>query len=229
MIEPEVPEAGGGMGHNQPPSPIDTLVAEQREGQAPFEERRDEIIAALNKKQVQDRISAGEAGDLLGIVKAFSDRLSGERVERTKPYRDAADQAKAVYDGFIDPLEVAADELLERLNTWNREEKARAKAQQREQEAMLGDVAKGPAVTSPVPAQPRKKAKKVVARGDYGNKVVATDVASYEVVDVRAIPDHILNTTAVHDAIIQVVKSMAKHFPDVPGVKKTVTEETRIR
>lgn len=229
MIEPEVPEAGGGMGHNQPPSPIEMLVNEQRDGQTPYEDRRDEIIGALGAKDVVDRISAGEAGDLLAIVKAFRDKMSGERVERTKPYREAADKAKAVHDEFVEPLIEAADDLLARLNRWNREEKRRRDEQQAEQAAILGDVAKGPAVTSPVPPKPRAKAKTVVARGDYGTKVVDTTTTAYKVTDVRAIPDHILNTTAVHDAIIQVVKSMAKHFPDVPGVEKTTVEGTGIR
>jgi len=230
MIEPEVPEnERRGIGDNQPPSPIEALVAEQRESQAQYEERRDEVLASLTAKAVTDRVSAGEAGDLLKITRSIVDTLTEQRAARTKPYREAADKAKAVFDTWIDPLLVAEKELSDRLNSWMRDEDARAAAQQAEQANLLGDINDGPKSTSPIGNRPSQAKSPVIAQGGYGTKVVKKTKTAFTVVDVRAVPDFILNSSTVHDAIISVAKSMARHNPDIPGIKKTTEEEAGIR
>ena len=51
----------------------------------------------------------------------------------------------------------------------------------------------------------------------------------YRVVDVRAVPDFILNSSTVHEAIAQVAKSLAKHMPEIPGIEVTSETDNQVR
>ena len=91
-----------------------------------------------------------------------------------------------------------------------------------------------PATSSPmnsrsprVVAIGRKPLRKIV--GDLGARVSTVDKKIYRVVDVRAVPDFILNSPTVHEAIVQVVKSMAKHMPVIAGIETTTATDNPIR
>src|SRR3546814_17210329 len=53
--------------------------------------------------------------------------------------------------------------------------------------------------------------------GDLGATVSQVERKIYRVVDVRAVPDLILNSKTVHEALVPVAKSMSKHMPSTEG------------
>lgn len=220
--------------HNRPPSPVETISVDQREALQTFQQRKEEILASANAKQVFDRISAGDAGDIIRIAGEVKKRIDAERMDRSKPYRDAADAAKGIVDEFWSPVDDALTNLRRRLKEWTDAEDARIEAQRAEQEAEMARMRAAsappptPASAAPAPA-PFKPAAKRKIRGDLGATVSTVEKAQYRVVDVKQIPDWIMATPTVHEAIIQVVKSMAKHTGDIPGIERTTFTDNQIR
>lgn len=220
--------------HNRPPSPVETISADQREALQTFQQRKEEILASANAKHVFDRISAGDAGDIIRIAGEVKKRIDAERMDRSKPYRDAADAAKGIVDEFWSPVDDALTNLRRRLKEWTDAEDARIEAQRAEQEAEMARMRAAsapppvPASAAPAPA-PFKPAAKRKIRGDLGATVSTVEKAQYRVVDVKQIPDWIMATPTVHEAIIQVVKSMAKHTGDIPGIERTTFTDNQIR
>ncbi len=232
--------------HNRPPSPVETISADQREALQTFQQRKEEILASANAKRVFDRISAGDAGDIIRIAGEVKKRIDAERMDRSKPYRDAADAAKGIVDEFWSPVDDALTNLRRRLKEWTDAEDARIAAQQAEQEAEMqrmrqarlpmhpmphvaGEPEGSLPATAPASIPGLKSAHKRKIRGDLGATVSTVEKAQYRVVDVKQIPDWIMATPTVHEAIIQVVKSMAKHTGDIPGIERTTFTDNQIR
>src|SRR3546814_14455850 len=63
--------------------------------------------------------------------------IERDRSALTKPYRDAADAAKATCDQFLQPLLDALDRLRARLKAWSDEEDERIEKRRAEQNAFL--------------------------------------------------------------------------------------------
>lgn len=246
MIPDETPVRG--IGDNLPPSPLETLVDAQREAQTPFTERLEYFIMKADAKQVSDRETAGDAGDIIRLAGEFMKPIEADRIALTKPYRDAADAAKAVCDKFFEPLIDAMERLRERLDAWSKEEDKRIEEQRAEQARFFGgghtpapgklgspptggSVVEKPGTPSLYERmneelrQPRRR--KIV--GDLGAVVSQVDRKQYRVVDVLKVDPLILNSKTVHDAIIAVAKSMAKHMPEMTGIEVTTEAANQIR
>jgi hypothetical protein len=248
-----IPDEGPALppqGHNQPPSPVESLAAEQRDALKTYEHRRGELVAAADAKKVFDRISAGDAGDIIRIARDVYARIDQDRRDRTDPYRRATEAAKGAVDEFWQPVVDSLDALRQRLKDWTDAEDARIEQQQAEQDAAMramreqagaaekvlkdqtgvteaaaGDPPprSGPVTTYVLPAAKRK------IRGDLGATVATVERAQFRVVDIKLIPDWIMATPTVHDAIIAVVKSMAKHAGPIPGIERTTISDNQIR
>lgn len=224
-------------GHNRPPSPVEHLADEQREALTTFAQRRDEIVASASAKNVFDRASAGDAGDIIRIARDVFERIDQDRRERTDPYRRAAEAAKGAVDEFWQPVLNALDGLRSRLKQWTDAEDARIAAQQAEQDAEMERLRQQRLPMSPMPhasAQPTTPARMVPApsrkiRGDLGATVSTVEKPKFEVVDVKLVPDWIMATPTVHRAIIQVVESMAKHAGEIPGIARSTVSTNQIR
>lgn len=244
MIPDEQP-APAPRDHNRPPSPVEALTAEQRDALLVFMPRRDELVAAAEKKNVFDRASAGDAADIIRIAREVYERIDADRRERTAPYRQAADAAKGVADEFWQPVVDALEALRDRVKAWTDAEDARIAEQKAEQERAMDAmrqaqrpapvVSAGGAETTPVPSarqyrQPdvRPAAKRKI-RGDMGATLSTVEKFEYHVTDIKLVPDWILATPTVHAAIVQVVKSMAKHVGDIPGIERTTITDNQIR
>jgi hypothetical protein len=235
-------------GHNRPPSPVETLSAEQREALQTYTQRRDELVESAGKKKVFDRISAGDAGDIIRIANEVKKRIDADRTDRTKPYRDAADAAKGVVDEFWQPVDEVLDALRQRLKDWTDAEDDRIAQQQAEQDAAmlamreqtlaaLKSVKDQTGVTEGAAGEPQRRsapppflpAARRKIRGDLGATVSTVERAQYRVSDIKLVPDWIMATPTVHDAIIAVVKSMAKHAGEIPGIERTTFSENKIQ
>src|SRR3546814_6104483 len=70
-------------------------------------------------------LTAGQAGDIIKVANDFMAPIERDRIALTKPYRDAADAAKATCDQFLQPLLDALDRLRARLKAWSDEEDER--------------------------------------------------------------------------------------------------------
>src|SRR3546814_1896942 len=82
-----------GIGDNPPPSSIETLVAAQKEAQTKaLEERLAYIVGRADAKDIVDRETAGQAGDIIKVANDFMAPIERDRIALTKPYRDAADR-----------------------------------------------------------------------------------------------------------------------------------------
>ena len=222
--------------HNRPPSPVEALSAEQKEALEPYRKRRDEIVAAAQKKNVVDRATAGDAGDIMRVARDVFAILDADRRERTDPYRRAADAAKGVVDEFWQPVVDAIADLRGRLKKWDDEEEARIRQQQREQEAEMARMraaaqppAESPAAPPPSPPPAMREPARRKVRGDLGATVSSVDKVQYRVVDIKAVPDWIMASPTVHEAVITVVKAMAKHAGQIPGIETSTTSDIQIR
>ena len=247
MIPDETP-AHLAPGHNQPPSPIETLVAAQKEAQTKeLADRLAYIVSRADAKEVVDRETAGQAGDIIKVANDFMAPIERDRIALTKAYRDAADAAKATCDEFLQPLVDALDRLRVRLKAWSDEEDKRIEDQRAEQAAFFrgGDIdpAKEEAaarVQEQAGIQPRGHAARVAADnlkparrrkivGDLGATVSQVERKVDRVVDVRAVPDLILNSKTIHEAIVAVARSMSKHMPEIDGIEITTETDNQIR
>src|SRR3546814_14521116 len=93
MIPDETPTAPArGIVDNQPPSPIETLVAAQKEAPTtPLEERTYYSVGRAEAKDIDDRTTAGQAGDLNKIAKTLDEPIAkfgtqpcGENMEKSE-------------------------------------------------------------------------------------------------------------------------------------------------
>lgn len=248
MIEDEPSAGPHPFNHNHPPSPVETVTAAQREAQTTERaERLEYIVQRADLKVVTDRETAGQAGDIIKVASDFEKLVENDRIELTRPYRDAADAGKAVCDRFLEPLREAMERLRARLKVWSDEEDKRIADQAAEQEAFFRGGQIDPAKEEAAAAieerdgiQPRGHTARVVASnlkapkrrkitGDLGASVSAVERKVYRVVDVRAVPDMILNSKTVHDAIVEVARSLGKHMPMIDGIEITTETDNQIR
>ncbi|MDC7810531.1 hypothetical protein [Sphingomonas koreensis] len=232
MIDDEAPLFG--PGHNNPPSQIEAAIAEQRQSLEAYRVRRDDFVRAADAAVVRDRDTAGQAADIKHLAAAVWKDIDDARRKRSDPFYEAQTTLKAIADDFWQPVFDALKALGAKVQAWDDAEKARIQQQQDEQNAEMrrlrDQAAPAGAVRSatPAPTAPAREPRRRRTRGDYGGTVVEKTTHQFEVIDVRAIPDFILNAAPVHAAIISVVRGMAK-VTDVPGIKKISGSEIELR
>ena len=233
MIEEDRPYRG--IGDNNPPEPINPVGEMRDHLDEKFASRRDEIITAANRKQVTDRATAGDAGDIIKIAAEVARLVDSDRRERTDPLRKTADSIKGAADAFWEPVVDAIDALRARLKAWTDAEDARIEQQAREQAEAMAKMRQQAAANVPEPETPAPPppaplpARRRKIRGDLGATVSTVDRKEYRVIDVRAVPDFILESETVKAAIIQVVRQTAKHFGPIPGIEETTASDNQVR
>lgn len=236
------------IGDNRPPSMIEDVCAAQRAAQtSERRERLEYIVQRALAKTVIDRETAGQAGDIIKTAGLFIKTVESDRIELTRPYRDAADAGKAVCDEFLQPLHDAVEALRLKLKAWTDAEDERIEQQQAEQEAFFrgGDIdpdkeEQAADIAERRGIQPRGHAAEIRAAnlkparrrkivGDLGSTVSAVERKVYRVIDPRAVPDVILNSKTVTDAIVQVAKSLSRHMETIDGIEITTETDNQIR
>src|SRR3546814_17358691 len=97
MIPDETPTAPArGIGDNQPPSPIETLVAAQKEAQTKaLEARLANIGGRAHAKDIFDRETARQAGNIIKVANDFTAPLARARNRPPHPIPNAAPAANA--------------------------------------------------------------------------------------------------------------------------------------
>lgn len=232
-----ISNTGPNRGHNLPPSDHVTAVQDLDEALQPFADRRDQFVAAANRAVLRDRASIGDAGDIIHLARQVWEKIDLLAREARQPFRATAERIKARADEFWQPVFNAHDTLQARIDDWMAEENQRIEDQRAEQEAVLGS----PAPSAPtlrmaaMPGASRTERPVVAAapkvqpiRGDLGSRVSRRQDVKIEVIDVHAVPDFILKSPAVTEAIIATVRAMAKAGTDIPGIRTAPITKTSI-
>lgn len=220
------------IGHNLPPSDHERAIDEQVELLAGYEKRRDEFILAAERAVIRDRATVGDAGDVIHLANRVWSDIDEATKKLRAPFRATADRLKARVDDFWQPLIDAHQALQAKIDAWMVDEDKRIAEQRAEQDAILGGAPAIPGTAPSVAATaPRVEPKPAAARpirGDLGSRVSRRADSVIEVVDVRAVPDFILQSPAVTEAIVSVVRAMAKAGTEIPGIRVTPGTKTSV-
>lgn len=236
-----------GIGHNQPVSDHQAAIEQQAEFLASFAQRRDDFVRAAERAVIRDRATVGDAGDVIHLANRIWDKINDGTRDFRMPFRDTADGLKRRVDEFWAPVMKAHQALQAKIDAWMEAEDQRIAAQRDEQEAALGlgspvpadppaatpaagddAPAAAPAATPARPTGPAPAPRAQPIRGDLGSRVSRRADVQIEVTDVHLVPDFILQSPAVTEAIIAVVRAMAKGGAAIPGIRVTPIKKTSV-
>lgn len=218
------------LGHNSGMSPEDAAAAMER-ALAPHQDRRAEFERKAAAAKVADLDDARGAIDFIRMSRALADKGRDLLTEIAQPYRDCEAAARGVALRFIENLEASTAAMNDRLRAYNADRHAKAEqaaAAQRDAEEELrrqaaernggGPEATPPAPPGPPPTSRRRKAPSI--RTDLGGRFTEHERWRAKVVDVTKVPETVLKSPRVIEAIAKVATDLLKNGIDVPGVEK---------
>jgi hypothetical protein len=206
------------------PPPEETARTELTDALAEFEARKAEIVASFSEQRliVTDNASAGTTADKIAIAKTLLDDIDAARRRVKAPF----DRAVKTVDGGATKFAEEVEQAIRRAEQKIREFRADARRRAREAaEAQAAEerrlAAEAGLETLAEPAAPIRDTdvQLPVARGDYGSKVHDGKVKTFEIEDVRQLPDEILKAPAVEKAMLAAIKQLARLRDTIPGVK----------
>jgi len=253
MIPDEVPETveHGMIGHNSG-TMLETARAAQlealhdtpRDGGKTFAQRRDEFIRSAAAQNVRSRQTAADAGDTIKLATEFRAEVNAERKRLSDPYREVHLNLSAMETAFLDPLNTAMEALHGQIDAWTQENDAQIEQQRREQAEAMAAMRK-PTAAAPAPAgrqhidysapapviegAARRAPRRARIIGDLGATISTREIAHYEIEDMSLIPEHIMNSPTVREAILTVVRQTAKHMGVPAGIRKITTTGNQVR
>jgi hypothetical protein len=215
-----------GAGHNSG-TLRDQAVEEQSAELERYRDRAAQFIAAAERAVVCDRASAGSATDIIRLAGQVWTMIDTARRARSDPFREAQLAVKGVVDEFWQPVREALAALLKKIETWDEAEEERIRAQRLEQAAEMQRLqARAPSEVAPAPTLPARPRK---VRGDLGGQMIRGESMDYEVIDITAVPRWILEEEPVKRAVLNVVRSVARHQPgEIPGIRATPVSIVRV-
>lgn len=236
MIPDEEPQRGG-MGHNSR-GIVEAALEEQQLALIPYEQRRDEFIAAAGKAVLHDRQAAADAADIVKLAGMVWAKIEEDRLARSNPYREAANAVLGAAQDFWMPVDDAMHELREKIRAFFDDEERKIDEQraaqaaheaQRRAEVGLPPAAGTPGVeparTAPATAPARRKK----MRGSYGAVLTKAAVKKLSITDMKAVPEFILNSPRVRDAVLAVARDFTKHMSEIPGIQIDFETDISIR
>lgn len=206
------------------------LLDEAKQATAPFTPRRDEFQAAMAKfVEIRDRVDVGKAGDLIALAKRVFEMIEAKRKEIVGPHNDAVDSVNAFFREFWDPVADQLESLRSKLDAFAEAERKRIQDQQDEQRRFeaqrRGPSSPASPATAVAPAAPRRRN----VRGDYGSNTTFGEVDVIEIEDWRKLPDLIMQSEDVRNAIIKVARPLVKQKVAIEGLKVTKAAATQVR
>lgn len=224
----------------------------ERDGGRTFAMRKAEFLASAAKQRVTSRQTAADAADTIKLAKEVWALIDVDRRARSDPYRAVHLALSAQASEFWDEVNEAMAGLNRQIDAYTDAEDERIAAQQREQEEafarMRQSAAPAPAVeppaaptgrqhidyaapaATPVRAAPAMKAaRRAPIRGDLGSQIIQRGTDIYEIDDISLIPDHIMQSKTVIEAILTVVRSTARHMGVPPGIRVRTETGNQIR
>lgn len=216
------------------PPPEETAGLEITDALTELEARKAEIIAAFSDQRliVTDNASAGTTADKIAIAKTLLDDIEARRRRIKAPF----DRAVKTVDGraakFAEDVNAGIRRAEQAIRTFRadaRRRAAEAAQAQAEEEARLAREAGLETLAPPPPPVRETDVTLPVARGDYGSKVHDGKEKTFEIEDVRALPDEILKAPAVQKAMLAAIKQLARLTETIPGVKIDFAAKDTIR
>lgn len=210
-----------GIGHNKPPL-AEELAAEMAEVIAPLRERSEQLLASAAKIKIIDEEDIGKIGDTAKMIKALSDKVIEGKGAILDPVYDAQSRVIAAASNFVDPLDEARRSLAQLIDDFRAEQKRLADEKKQKQLDFERELARQKNVqiseAPPAPVTPPPK-RATPARGDYGGRVGQRKTITVSIEDFSLIPETILQSIKVKEAILSVARSMAQHQESIPGIK----------
>lgn len=211
-----------GIGHNRPPLD-EELAAEMADVIAPYRERAEALLADSERAQIRDSEDIGKIGDLAKMIKAIIEVVDEQKGKILSPVYDAQGRVLAVSGNFTTPLEDARAALGQKVDDFRADQKRKAEEKQKKQREFERELARQKNVNiSDEPSAPVATPQRATpARGDYGGRVGQRSKVDVEIEDLQKIPDYIMQSRPVQEAILKVAKSMANSLDEIPGIKIT--------
>lgn len=215
------------LGHNSGLSPEAAREA-MKSALGPWEKRCSEFEEKAKRADIHTQ-DAAEAGiDFIRMARALREEVDRLRDEVREPYRQAAQAATNVADNFQARLDDAIETMQIALRGYQAERRAKAEAREKEQREverrLAREAAEREGVPPPPPApeveQPRKKRRAPAIKTDLGGRMVEQDRWRVEVTDPTKVPDFVLKSPKVVEAIRIVARDFIKNGLDVPGCEK---------
>jgi hypothetical protein len=227
------------IGHNSGAVDPELAAEAMKRALEPWASRKDEFVTKAEAAAVSDMDSAQVAVDFVRMVGALRDKAKELMAEVRAPYSQAADAAGSVAMRFIEELDAAEDAVRGKLRAYRdaaRKAAEELEAQQRAEEerlrkeaaARLGEVAPPPPPPELTP-QPRRRRKAAPIRTDLGGMLSEQERWRIRVDDVSQIPENVLNSDRVKEAIAKVAYDLVKNGIAVPGTSKEFYTTETIR
>ena len=206
-----------------------------RRALAPWEKRRDELVAKAANVEVKDLQAAEDAVDFIRMARALTAKAGELKGEVQKPYDEAQAAVRSTAQRFVDTIVGAIETVQEQLDRYRADRAEAARKAQAEQEAEEARLRAENAPPS-LPAAPErsqapvsKPRKAAPIRTRMGGLATEHERWRAKVTDVSLVPAHVLESDTVKDAIAKVAGGMMQHGIKVPGVEKEHYTTTTIR
>ena len=218
------------IGHNRPDPSQDAVrdfdeSLDQRDG---FRVRVEQLIDASDRAVCHDQDTAGRCADLIKQIAAASKVIEDARKTVKEPYLEAGRAVDGTAKSIGLPLQNAGAKVRSKVETFAREERARAEAERRreeerrraEEERLAEERAKAEAEGRPAPepeayVEPAPVAEPAPIRGDYGSLAATRTVWKSETTDYTLAFMAVENNENVRVAIDKAVAALVRS-----GVRK---------
>lgn len=185
---------------------------------AALKPRRQQLLDALAAVDVRDDEDMRRAIDKIVLAKALRDAADAALRPIGDPLKDAVHAVSNVAANFVEALRAAERKAQQSINAFRsrqREAAAKAANRQAEREAELRRNA-GLESCDAAPIKPAD-VRLPSARSDYRGQAFDRRVLKVTITDPRALPDTILDASAVRAAMESAVRRLAALSRDIPG------------
>lgn len=190
--------------------------AEALDAISPYQERLEEILKALRSINISNRGDASLAIDRIGIAKGFSEIILTKRDETRLGYVQAKEVTDACFYNFIQPLLTEIEAATEKLTQYQAEFKRQEAERKKAVSVAIPEVG-----TAPVKPQ--------MLRGDYGKKLVTRTRRIAVLEDISKVPEWVMNTKAVQEALEKVATKMLDQHEAIPGFTISTVEKANVQ
>lgn len=244
------------LGHNQ--APVEEIARDEIVSRlAQYMARVSTMLDAVDRAAAEGEIStddfAGRVADLTKQVQSLEDAIDAVRSDVKSTYDRASAVVQAEAMRHLDKLRQARGRLQPMLDDYaERVKRAREAQKRREEEArrqraveeakaraaadrmVAQDRAEAPAAKPSRQRWPQREPVQPIVRGDMGSVMTTRRQDHYRIVDVRKLPDQILNAPKVHEAIVSVIRTLDKSgvlTGDLSsiGVEKSSADKAQVR
>lgn len=239
-----IQEAPAGMGHNNPPSPLEEHEAKLK---ARASALKDAAVVWIDERpSIEDQETSNKAADFIVQIRAFNKLCEDTRTELKKPHLDAGREIDKRLKAIPALLDTVGGILKKRVAEFQKKEQERIDAERRakeeaerkakeEAERLAREAEETESVAAIEAAQAAEEAAKqaeaervaaptrAMSKGNLGSKSVSIRKSyTAEITDYEKALAHYANSPQVRDAVLVAANADARTRKldlDAPGVK----------